>query len=71
MKAKLSECQKQAEAGHEANIHKASFIERRLFYLNKTFLRPERSRTLLCGVIERQVQAKVLLKIKLCYKGMQ
>lgn len=30
----LSECQNQAKAGREANIHKASFIERRLFYLN-------------------------------------
>ncbi len=29
----LSECRKQAWAGREANIHKASFIERRLFYL--------------------------------------
>ena len=43
MKVKLSECQKQAclkfdrrvEAGaqRKENIHKASFIERRLFYL--------------------------------------
>ncbi len=31
----LSECQKQTEAGREANIHKASFTERRLFYLNR------------------------------------
>lgn len=30
----LSERQKQAWAGCEANIHKASFTERRLFYLN-------------------------------------
>jgi len=29
----LSECRKQAWAGCEANFHKASFIERRLFYL--------------------------------------
>jgi len=29
----LSECRKQAWAGREANIHKASFTERRLFYL--------------------------------------
>lgn len=33
MKANPSECQKQARAGREANIHWASFIERRLFYL--------------------------------------
>ena len=31
---KLTEYQKQARAGREANIQKASFIERRLFYLN-------------------------------------
>ena len=30
----LSECRKQAWAGREANTHKASFTERRLFYLN-------------------------------------
>ena len=30
----LCECRKQARAGSEANIHKASFIKRRLFYLN-------------------------------------
>jgi hypothetical protein len=30
----LLEWQDQVEAGREANIHKASFIERRLFYLN-------------------------------------
>jgi hypothetical protein len=29
----LSECRKQAWAGSEAIIHKASFTERRLFYL--------------------------------------
>ena len=29
----LSECRKQARTGIEANIHKASFTERRLFYL--------------------------------------
>ena len=29
----LSECRKQAWARREANIHKASFTERRLFYL--------------------------------------
>jgi hypothetical protein len=29
----LSECRKQAWAGCEANILKASFTERRLFYL--------------------------------------
>jgi hypothetical protein len=34
MKVKLSECRKQAWSGSEADIHKASFIERRLFYLN-------------------------------------
>jgi hypothetical protein len=34
MMAKLSECRKQAWVGSEANIHKASFTERRLFYLN-------------------------------------
>lgn len=34
MKAKLPECQKRAWSGSEANIHKASFTERRLFYLN-------------------------------------
>ena len=28
----LSECQNQVGAGREANIHKASFIERRLFF---------------------------------------
>jgi hypothetical protein len=81
MKAKPSECHaftRQARAGakRELNIHKASFIERRLFYLNhpniiaRRVLRPERSRILLCGVVEGQVQAKILLKIKLCYKGM-
>ncbi len=31
---KLTEYRKQARAGREANIRKASFIERRLFYLN-------------------------------------
>jgi hypothetical protein len=59
---KLSECQKQAWAESEANIHKASFIERRLFYLNYRHLRPERSRTFLCGVVEGQFQATILLK---------
>jgi hypothetical protein len=29
----LSECRNQVRAGREAKIHKASFIERRLFYL--------------------------------------
>jgi hypothetical protein len=38
MKLNLSECQNQATAGREANIHKASFIERRLFYLKISFL---------------------------------
>jgi len=33
MMAKPSECRKQAWVGREAKIHKASFIERRLFYL--------------------------------------
>ena len=35
MKVKSSECRKQVLAGIEANIHKASFIERRLVYLNR------------------------------------
>ena len=35
MKTKPSECRKQARAENEANIHKASFTERRLFYLNR------------------------------------
>lgn len=35
MKAKPSEWQRQARAGREANIHKASFIERRPFYLTR------------------------------------
>jgi hypothetical protein len=39
----LSECQNQAKAGREANIHKASFIERRLFYLNRISLIPSPS----------------------------
>jgi len=56
----LSGCQEQDKPRYEANIHKASFTERRLFYLNKTFLRSERGRTLLYGIIEGQVQAKVL-----------
>jgi hypothetical protein len=30
----LSDCRKQAREGCEPNIHKASFTERRLFYLN-------------------------------------
>lgn len=34
----LSECRNQAWAGREAKIHKASFIERRLFYLNCTLI---------------------------------
>ncbi len=33
MKVKPPECQKHAGAGSEANIHEASFFERRLFYL--------------------------------------
>jgi hypothetical protein len=33
MKVKLPECEKQARVGREPNILKASFIERRLFYL--------------------------------------
>ena len=36
MRVKLPECHlftRQAKAGSEANIHEASFIERRLFYL--------------------------------------
>jgi hypothetical protein len=64
----LSEYHGQAEAGCEPNIHKASFIKkRRLFYLNRLHVTP----ALVGGVVEGQVQAKVLLKIKLCYKGMQ
>jgi|GEM_PF-3823084 len=39
MKAKPSECRKQAWAAREANLHGASFIERRLFYLNYRHLR--------------------------------
>jgi len=35
MKVKSSECRKQVWAESEANIHKASYIERRLFYLNR------------------------------------
>ena len=35
MRAKPSECRKQAGAGREANTSKASFPERRLFYLNR------------------------------------
>jgi hypothetical protein len=35
MKTKPSECLKQARAGCEPNIHRASFTERRLFYLNR------------------------------------
>ena len=46
MMAKPSECQKQAcpelgrraKVGREANIHKASFTERRLFYLSCTLI---------------------------------
>jgi hypothetical protein len=34
----LSECRNQAWAGREAKIHKASFTERRLFYLNCTLI---------------------------------
>jgi len=37
MRVKLPECHlftRQAKAGSEANIHEASFIERRLFYLS-------------------------------------
>jgi len=33
MMAKPSECWKQARADSEPNIHRASFTERRLFYL--------------------------------------
>jgi len=33
VKAKPSESRRQAWAGSEANIHEASFFERRLFYL--------------------------------------
>jgi hypothetical protein len=33
MRVNPSECQNQAKTGREANIHKASFIERRLFCL--------------------------------------
>jgi hypothetical protein len=58
----LSECQNQAWAGSEANIHKASFIERRLFYLNYHHLRPERSRTFLCGAVEGQFQVTIVIK---------
>ena len=38
MKVKPSKYRKQARAGSEANIHKASFTERRLFYLNCTLI---------------------------------
>lgn len=48
-------CRKQAWAGNESNIHKASFIERRLFYLMGY-----------CVVIPFIVSNKG----KLCYKGM-
>jgi hypothetical protein len=56
----LSKCQEQDKLRYEANIHKASFTERRLFYLNKTFLRLVQSHILLYDVIKSQVQAKVL-----------
>ena len=52
----FSEYQKQAAAGYEPKIiHKASFIERRLFYLTRYCII-----ILLSGSMS-----------KLCYKGMQ
>jgi beta-N-acetylhexosaminidase len=38
VKVNPTECQKQARAGREAKIQRASFIERRLFYLKKRLL---------------------------------
>lgn len=38
MKVNPSEWQKHSQAGREPNIHKASFIERRLFYLKINLL---------------------------------
>jgi len=70
----LSECQKQAWAGCEANIYKASFIERRLFYLNrhvvtrKAFFPTRQSHV---GERVLRIPSILLLKSKLCYKGMQ
>jgi hypothetical protein len=51
------ECRGQAWAGSEANIHKASFIERRLFF---SFLQ-----------IASQSAKFPDFAVQLCYKGMR
>ncbi len=52
MKPNSFECRKQAQAASEANIHKASFFERRLFYLIGMLSHAPR-KTLLeaCGIV--------------------
>lgn len=71
MKMKPSEYPNHATAGSEANIHQASFIERRLFHLTRYCIR-----ALVEAVVLAYIFQPVNLDVyargsngKLCYKG--